>query len=369
MKFNLSEFNAYVNILKPETALLIRGTHGIGKSAVCKAFAEAKGLRFLDVRLGQKEIGDILGQMILSKDEAGRDISSYALPKDLSPAFHEPCLLFFDELNRGTKDVMQAVFQIILDRKFHSEILHPGTYVWAAINNNDELYTITPMDPALINRFSTLDFEPKPLEWLNLAEKERWLEPEIVEFLKQNQNFVDPPSISTGKKDLSEILNDPHPSRRSWTKFNCEVYLSLKEIGEFKKKDFRNIAATFVGMEAAEHFARDIDNLLLEQKKRSSNLSENDKTIQQHFRSLLNPSIQNYKVKLENEKPNILNGLTEKLIADVNDHSVTEKYASIVERICTNLPDEFKQKFVAGVDLKKREQLQTKNKTLVKLFS
>jgi len=369
MKFNLSEFNAYIKILKPETALLIRGTHGIGKSAVCKAYAEANNLRFLDVRLGQKEIGDILGQMILSKDEAGRDISSYALPKDLAPAFHEPCLLFFDELNRGTKDVMQAVFQIILDRKFHSEVLHPGTYVWAAINNNDELYTITPMDPALINRFSTLDFEPKPTEWLDLCAKEQWLEPEIIEFLRQNQNFVDPPTVVSGKRDLSEVLNDPHPSRRSWTKFNQEVYLNLKEIGEFKKQDFRNIAATFVGMEAAEHFSRDIDNLLLEQKKRSSNLSENDKAINQHYRSLLNINIKNYKTKLEAEKPNILNGLTEKLITEVNDHSVTEKYSVIVERICTDLPDEFKQKFVAGVDLKKREQLQTKNKALVKLFN
>ena len=132
----------------PQFSILLRAKHGVGKSSIIKQFAEEKKLHFIDIRLGQRDVGDIIGFPI---NEDGK--FKHILPELLAPAFNKPSLLFFDELNRGTKDVQQAVFEIILDRRMNGKILHPETLIVSAINQDLNIYSVTDIDPALLSRF------------------------------------------------------------------------------------------------------------------------------------------------------------------------------------------------------------------------
>ncbi len=46
---------------KAKLTPFIWGAHGVGKSAVIKQYAVENGYDFIDLRLGQLEVGDLLG--------------------------------------------------------------------------------------------------------------------------------------------------------------------------------------------------------------------------------------------------------------------------------------------------------------------
>jgi MoxR-like ATPase len=95
--------------------------------------------------------------------------------------------LFLDETNRGNKEVMQAIFQLLLDRKLHKSELPPGWIVVGAVNpsrsyasaqTKDEESTadyhgvqtdILTADKAMRSRFMHIALNPTVDDWLNYA--------------------------------------------------------------------------------------------------------------------------------------------------------------------------------------------------------
>src|SRR5437867_2646181 len=80
------------------------------------------------------------------------NVTRFNPPEWYMQACERPMVLFLDELNRATNEVMQAAFQIVLDRQLNGWKLHPLTRVYAAINMGAN-YTVNEMDPALLDRF------------------------------------------------------------------------------------------------------------------------------------------------------------------------------------------------------------------------
>jgi hypothetical protein len=248
-----------------DSPILIRSDHAKGKSEIVAQFAREKGLRLIDFRLGQMEVGDILGLpykkcascgTVLEGNAKCCDrmvvVTTYAPPLLLAPAFTEPCVLFFDELNRGTKDVQQTVFQLLDSRRYHDFTLHPGTYVIAAVNQDLEKYNVTEMDPALITRFATVDFEPTVDEWIERGRVTGTLDEDIIFVIGTNQQYADPPQKKrSGAESLEDDLTNPHCNRRGWTRFS-KVYSKLKH--EKPLSELREICALFVGRDAAVFF-------------------------------------------------------------------------------------------------------------------
>ncbi len=231
----------------PKFSILLRANHAVGKSEFVKDFGKSKGMKVIDIRLGQREVGDIIGMPSIEEKD-GKKVFRHILPELLSAAFNEPCVLFFDELNRGTKDVQQAVFEVILDRRMNGQELHPETIVVAAINHNLDIYTVTEMDPALLSRFCVIDFEPTVSEWLSWGKNR--LHPAIIEFVKINKDQADPGP----KTDLS----NPHPNRRSWTMFSDFLYtINIETVPDLF---IREMCASFVGRSSAELFVTILKN-------------------------------------------------------------------------------------------------------------
>jgi len=196
-------------------SILLRGDTGIGKSDIVRYLKQVWGLnRVIDKRISQMSEGDMIGL-----PELVNGTTRFAHPDWYAQACEEPVLLFLDEYNRGLVEVMQAGFQITLDREMNGKKLHPQTRVVSAINIGTK-FTVNDMDPALLNRFWVCDLEPTVEDWVAWARStEEWRTPvkkpfneHVVNFVLAHQNMLDP----SNKKSASDI----EPTRRNWHHFH-----------------------------------------------------------------------------------------------------------------------------------------------------
>lgn len=201
---NVSMTKRIITQMPGDKSIMLRAKHGVGKSSVIKQCATENGMSYHDVRLSQCEVGDIKGLPLLD-EKAGttRFLKPYWWPRDMA----SKGILFFDELNRASKDVLQAVFEICLDRRLDGEALPEGWRVVAAINADDD-YDVAELDPALLDRWFIIDFDPSPKEWIDWARSAK-VHPAVVEFVSRNNSLLDPP---VGNLDAGRV----YPSRRSW---------------------------------------------------------------------------------------------------------------------------------------------------------
>lgn len=264
--------------IRAERSVLLKGESGIGKSAFVRdELTQEMGLEdFIDVRLGQVTEGDVRGLPKMT-EEGTIDI----LPEWYLRACKKPCMLFFDELNRAMPTVLQAVFQIVLDRTLAGHKLHPKTRVFAAINVGKK-YDVTTMDPALLRRFYQFDFAPTPEEWLARAES-FGVPKSVVTFLAAN----------VGHLETHEPLPDDRigPSRRGWTEVGQDLAAMLAE------QDYslvHPICYAKVGEEAAIAFQK----FLKTQKKELSHLDIIKAKKDTDFRELLKDCDQEALIRL-----------------------------------------------------------------------
>jgi hypothetical protein len=205
---NATQTKKILKEIPVDKSVLLVAKHGVGKSSVVKQVAKEMGVGFYDVRLSQCEVGDIKGLPFLSEAKKRTEfLKPYWWPRDPD----SKGILFFDELNRATKDVLQAVFEICLDRRLDGEDLPKGWRVVAAINATDD-YDVVELDPALLDRWFYIDFDPNAKEWIKWA-IESDIHPSIIEFISQNEELLDPP---VGHLEAGKV----YQSRRSWAQFN-----------------------------------------------------------------------------------------------------------------------------------------------------
>lgn len=188
-------------------AVLLRGPHGIGKSAVPAERSRNSGKRLLDVRLSLFTEGDLIG-VPDHKRIADTGVTTFAPPDWLHIACTEPCILFLDEINRASPGVQNSAFQLVLDREVKGMRLHPETLVFAAINDAPE-YSVNEMDPALLDRFVTYDLVPSVADWITWA-TDSGLDDCAIDFIRQHPEHLRP----TKAVEPGSIT----PTQRSWAR-------------------------------------------------------------------------------------------------------------------------------------------------------
>lgn len=266
---SISAFKETAVLLSPATSVLLRAQHGVGKSQVVRQvrsmlsaklatskvvdLSRYKDLKdfyqVTDRRLSQMTEGDMVG--LPSTDG---NVTRFNPPDWYKQACDQPMVLFLDELNRATPEVMQAAFQIVLDRELNGWKLHPLTRVYAAINTGAN-YTVNEMDPALLDRFWVIDLEPKLedfIEWARSTDKEQGgdLHPSIPDFMLATKRPDGTNWLFPAKK--ADVASK-QPSPRSWAAVNREL-VSAGLIEDPKHPAFYQITRGFVGNEAAIAF-------------------------------------------------------------------------------------------------------------------
>ena len=196
-------------LLPIETSVLLRGNHGIGKSQVVRQVAKGFGLEVIDRRLSQMSEGDMIG--LPSTDG---EVTRFNPPEWYKRACVKPVALFLDELNRATPEVMQAAFQVVLDRELNGWKLHPETRVYAAVNAS-AAYTVNEMDPALLDRFWAVDLTPDVQDWLTWAKEGNHVHENVYSFIAGNEKWLEAP-----KNGEPSAVG---PSRRSWERLSSAL--------------------------------------------------------------------------------------------------------------------------------------------------
>jgi hypothetical protein len=188
----------------------IIGKHGIGKSSLIAQYAKDNGYSFHPFFLSQMaDVGDILGLPEFNRDENGKALSvNFVHPAKLPK--QEKSILFFDELNRASKDLLQAIFQLALEGTLHDYVLPKNSAIIMAMNPATDDYSVLDFaDKAFADRFIHINLDPTHAEFHKFMTK-KFKTSTVSNFLQQQTKLLE-------ESDLQSVTLDfVKPSRRSW---------------------------------------------------------------------------------------------------------------------------------------------------------
>jgi hypothetical protein len=199
------------------------GKHGIGKSQVVQQIAEDiakdekltftndvssfdnKHFGFVDLRLGQMEVGDLIGMPF---GLAEKQQTIWFKPQWFPIAADSKGIIFLDELNRARLDVLQAVFQLVWDRRINTHRLPQGWGIVVACNPAGSEYFVNELDAALMDRFVHIKLTPETKEWVEWAKNKGEITADITDFVEKYPEMLG--------NEGCEVPIDVKPSPRSW---------------------------------------------------------------------------------------------------------------------------------------------------------
>ena len=190
---------------------LLVGNPGEAKSQLVRELAEEDGVSEVQVRTSAcSDVADLTGMPLVTKDENGNERMSFATPL-LLPTSGEG-YFFFDEFNRGPKDIIQSMFQILDHGKLYDYTMPEGyrKRMVLAMNPDNEDHDVTSfMDKALFDRVVWLKVENSTDDWIEFMDGKYRKRPDFVSFIKDNPGFM------TGKSKDFSISDYVNISKRS----------------------------------------------------------------------------------------------------------------------------------------------------------
>lgn len=231
-------------LTKTDLTPCVVGHRGVGKTAGISQVCRENGRRYVPVRLGQMEVGDLVG--IPYRDGS---VMHWSRPCWWPTAEDEATVVHCDELNRAQQeDTLQAIFQFVeppvegKSRALHTHTLHPKHKVVVTINPPDGTYQVATLDRALIDRMVMLYVETDYHCWACYA-RERALDESVRGFLAGN------PQLLARQGNPMEM--EAEPTERGW-----EMVSVLRQRCRFPRELEMEVYAGVIGREAAVSFLR-----------------------------------------------------------------------------------------------------------------
>lgn len=316
--------NAIPYLFAQNVVPCLTGIHGVGKSTSIREYTEEQGIGFIDLRLGQMEVGDLLGLPEITLDKDGNKITVFARPKWFPTEGRG--VLFLDEINRSKRDVIQAVFQLVLDRKLHDYALPEGWKVVAAMNPNSDDYQTTDLsDKAFLDRFCHIKITSSFQDFVTYGNTKS--------FDKTVLNFITnhPGMLRGNNKDFT--LDYVQPSDRSW-----EAVSKLVKNADTPDDILNELISGLVGIEAATAFMswkktseKPIDGMIV-----LKSYSKVKKLVQEQS------SVDNY-------RPDLLNETKQQIVAHVKglqkDEELSKKEYENLVAFMIDIPNDLYAEF------------------------
>lgn len=233
---SFSKAKAHILRLAPETACVLIGQPGIGKTDFVIDLASTLGLELVKLRCAEAgETGDLTG---LLREVNG--VHSHTIPDWLSHP--RPVLLFLDEINRAKKDAINAIMQLCTkEQEFLGHRLVPGSRVVCAMNpssiaSND----VDELNRALFSRMSRIYIDVSKPDWLAWATT-HGIHPDIINYIDQ---ATDEHLYKMDDVEQFEDENTVNP--RAWENFS-KMYTNGIKLGDYK------VDPTLIQSDAASH--------------------------------------------------------------------------------------------------------------------
>lgn len=213
---NLTEVkNVLTKMIESKTQItpMLWGRHGLGKSSGVRQVGKDLGYKVLDIRLAQKEACDITGMLYTFEDkDLNRSVTANHPPQWFADALKNgKIILFLDEFNMARREVMNAVFELVLDRKLNNTPLPDDVFIVCAGNpEEDGRYDVTPMSESLIDRLLHIKVTPDVDGWLKYAES-KGADSRLTAFIRATPTAL----FHANKLDEKFPVTIKH-SERSW---------------------------------------------------------------------------------------------------------------------------------------------------------
>lgn len=217
---NIEQLTKAISILPARKSILLKGTHGIGKTEWVSSMAEKLGLKLVIWHASHAaDAGDITGLpfKVTETDPAtgeSREVTRFAKPQWMIQ--NQPVLLLLDEINRGLSIALNAIMQLTNNGTYDDISLPEGSRIFACINpEEDGKYDVGSMDAAQLDRFAIYEFKPTVQEWVTWALK-KGLDSRVVQYIDSHPTNLDPYSNQELVKSVRGKDCGVLPSRRAW---------------------------------------------------------------------------------------------------------------------------------------------------------
>jgi len=169
-----------------QTAVMIWGAPGIGKSSVVASVAKKHGFPLVDLRISQLAPQDLRG---LPVPDLAKQIAKWVPPNFFPQDPESKGILFLDEINMAPPVVQGIAQQLVLDRRMGDYVVPKGWFIWAAGNRKSDQATVFEMSAPLANRFLHVTVRADFPSFLDYMARNMFTE-EIVGFLLGNQDLL-----------------------------------------------------------------------------------------------------------------------------------------------------------------------------------
>ncbi len=243
---NVEQMKAVLKEILVKTNLTpcVVGHRGVGKSAGVIQLCRELDRRYVPLRLGQMEVGDLVG--IPYREGT---IMQWSRPSWWPGDDSHETIVHCDELNRAQQeDTLQAIFQFVEPpaegrlRGLHTHTLDPKHKVVVSINPPDGSYQVATLDRALMDRMVIITVESDYACWSRHA-REREFDPSVQQFLSGNSHLLARPG--------NPVEMEVEPTERGW-----EMVSTLRRCCRFPDNLEMEVYVGIVGREAAVMFLR-----------------------------------------------------------------------------------------------------------------
>ena len=242
MKFNDVKKSVILVLAAGKTPVVV-GERGIGKTQMMKEIAGTMGMKLINIDCNLLKEGEIGGLPLPFKLDNGTTVTTYAIHaklKQIEDYLAEnpdgKVLLFFDELNRTTRETMAELMNLILNKEINDYKVPDSVFMVAAMNPSSSTsgfegntsYGVTDMDAASKNRLVWLYLETDARSWLDWAierpgtVQDRDQAEKIKFFNREEYETVIDERIIEFISSFPDLLNSPRedqdvsPSSRTW---------------------------------------------------------------------------------------------------------------------------------------------------------
>lgn len=227
----------------------IFGPVGCGKTALAQGVADEFGLPVFNINCGETaDATDITGFPLPS--EVVRSKKGDFVPWTLNHAMHvactEPCVLFFDDIDKLPQTTEGALIGLFGKREIKGHKLHPKTILIAAGNRVGDDRLAHQLSESMRLRLTPIVMTPSLADFKAYARATNKVHPVVLGYLDYQ-----PPHLHAWREDVLRF-----PCQRSWTEASALMFATedQKSITGGKELD---AWSTIVELKCGAHVAAD----------------------------------------------------------------------------------------------------------------
>lgn len=233
------------------------GEAGIGKTQLTRQIAVEKDWHYHAFFAAHVEREDLTG---IPYPDANGDAYKFLVEKNIWGIINncKPTLLVFDEWNRGDKAVMNAIFTVMEDRRFGSQLLPDHIHILACMNPSEGAYLVNEAekDPAFRRRLCFVAVQTNETIWLQYAMGPGKFHVAVTDFIKNKPHLLN----DTQTREAGKMYANP----ASWEKVSETCYAlekAGKEITDEKLRRLMHLKISgHVGIGSSTEFMAFVEN-------------------------------------------------------------------------------------------------------------